>query len=237
MSLLTICQNAANEVGITAPSSLIGSTDQTAIRIYRAAVRTGSILSKKPWDRLVKRYNFNTVIGEPQYTLPSDYRSYVPGTLWNDTTDQEVFPASARRWTFEKVFPTSNYFDRARLLGNDSTTPTALGNSLTLHPTPTAVENIVFEYYSRNWVTNAAGDTEQDAFATDTDLTVFDEDLFELGVIWRLLKTLGQPYLEEKTEFDVQLEISLAQDGLAKSLHTDGNLPTLSNIPETGFGT
>jgi hypothetical protein len=232
MSLLDICQDAAEEIGFDAPSTIIGNTDPTAIRLLRLAHRTGAILAKKSWELLIKEATFDTTASEPQYNLESDYRSLVPDTIWNQTTDQPVYKISNTQWSYEKSAMTGAYEDRFRLLGDDAGPD--IGARITIHPTPTAVETIYYQYYSKNWLTN--GGVEYSAFQGDTDEVIFDEDMFTMGVIWRLLKTLGQPYLEEKTEFDRELEICLAQDGATEKLHADGNFPALSNIPETGFG-
>jgi hypothetical protein len=235
MSLLTACQNVADEIGIAQPSSIIGNTDETATRLYRAAVRTGSILAKKPWHLLIKETTFSTSASEPQYSLPADYRSYVPETMWNQTTDQPVFPITADKWALEKNAIVTTFYDRARLLGDDGNPD--IGRLITLHPTPTATETIYYQYWSTNWITDQNGANEASSFTTDNDLAIFDQDLWELGIMWRLLKNMGQPYFEEKTEFDRELEIALAQDGLQKNLRADANYPRYSNIPETGFGT
>ena len=234
MSLLTMCTNVANDIGLSEPGSVIGNTDQTAVRLLRVAHRVGSIMAKKPWELLKKRESFTTSASEPQYDLPADFRSIVPETVWNDTSDQQVFVASARLWSYEKNVLTSNYFDRIRLLGDDAAP--SIGRRITLHPTPSGTETITFEYYSKNWLTDSGGSTERSAFANDSDVVIFDEDLFEMGMQWRMLKTIGQPYDEEKTDFDRQMEIVMAQDGVQENLHADGNFPALSNIPETGFG-
>ena len=234
MSLLTIVEDAADEIGFTKPTSLIGNTDATAVRFLSLANRIGKILAKKNWHELIKTRTITTVASEPQYDLPSDLRSILPNTAWNQTTDQPMFIISPRRWSYEKSVVTSSYFDNFRLLGDDAGPD--IGSRFTLHPTPTAVETLFYQYYSSNWLTNSLGTIEYSAFNDDSDLPVFDEDLMTLGVIWRFLKAIGQPYQDEKVDFDRQQEILMAQTGGTEALRTDGNIPLLSNIPETGFG-
>lgn len=234
MSLLTICQTAAEEIGFDAPSSIIGNSEASAVRLLRLADRTGKTLAKKNWDLLLKEYTFSTTASEPQYALPSDYRSMASDTAWNQTSNQPMWRISQSCWAYEKSSVSSTYDDRFRLFGDDASP--SIGAKFTIIPTPSATETIYYQYYSTNWLTDSGGTTERSAFASDTDVTIFDEDLMTLGVIWRLLKSLGQPYLEERAEYDRQVEICMAQDGVAASLHTDGNSPTLSNLPETGFG-
>jgi hypothetical protein len=234
MSLLTICQNAAEEIGFKKPATVISNTDTTAIRLLRIATRVGSVLAKKNWHELIKTYSFTTTASEPQYALPSDFRSYLNDTAWNQTTDTQMFLISPQRWSYEKSAVTSSYHDRFRLLGDDAGPD--IGARFTIHPTPAAVETMIYEYYSKNWVTDAGGTVERSAFVADSDLVVFDEELFTMGVVWRMLKSIGQGYSEEKADYDNQVEICMAQSGATEKLHADGNIATLSNIPETGFG-
>lgn len=234
MSLLTICRNAANEIGFTAPSTIIGNTDDTAVRLLRAANRTGSTLVKKPFHQLIKPYTFTTMASEPQYDLPSDFRSMVHTTAWNRTTDQRIFIISPQRWSYEKSAVTTNYHDQVRFLGDD--TSPSIGRRFTIHPTPEATETIAYEYFSTNWLTDSGGTTERSAFAADTDVPILDEDLFELGVIWRFLKSVGQSYAEEKMEYDREVDIALAHSQIPEKLYADGNQPAISNWPETGYG-
>ena len=233
MTLLTICQTAAEEVGFTAPGTIISNTDATAIRLKRIASRVGKTMAKKNWPELIKPYTFSTSAAEPQYVFPSDFRSMINNTAWNQTTDKQIFLLTPQLWSYEKSANVTTIEDKMRFLGDDAAP--SVGSKLTLHPTPNAIETIRFEYYSTSWCTSGGG-TEQSDFAADSDLVVLDEDLFTLGVVWRMLKSIGQPYTEEKTEFDQQQEICFAQSGGTETLHADGNTTTLSNIPETGFG-
>jgi hypothetical protein len=234
MTLLTICQDTANEIGFGSPGSIVGNTDATAVRLFALANRVGKILAKKNWHELIKTTTFSTSATEPQYNLASDFRSLIPETIWNQTTNTQVFVISPHRWSYEKSVVTGNYFDSVRFLGDDAGPD--IGARITIHPTPDAVETIFYQYYSTNWVNDVSGTIERTAFVADTDVPIFDEDLVTLGVIWRFLKAIGQPYLDEKADFDRQQEICMAQSGGTEALITDGHLPLLSNIPETGFG-
>ena len=71
MSLLTICQNAAEEIGLNKPSTIIGNTNATAVRLLRHATRTGAVMAKKNWHELIKTVTFSTADGEPQQALPA----------------------------------------------------------------------------------------------------------------------------------------------------------------------
>ena len=150
MTLKTMCQNAADEIGIKKPTTIYGNTDATAVRLYRQAIRVGKLLAKKNWHELMKAATFSTSASEPQYDLESDYRSMVPDTIWNQTTDRQIFLISPQVWSYEKSVTTATFDDRFRLMGDDANPD--VGARITIQPTPDATETIYYQYYSKNWI-------------------------------------------------------------------------------------
>jgi hypothetical protein len=97
----------------------------------------------------------------------------------------------------------------------------------------------VYEYVSRNWCISLANVTQPD-WVADTDVSLLDESVLELGVIWRLLHRLGLDYSVEKDEFDYRLDMLVARDGGTAILdiapYDRLTLIGPYNVPETGFG-
>ena len=60
MSLLTICQTVAEEIGFTAPTSIVGSSSKTAKQLLRIVNRSGQKLARFPWVILQKENTFVT---------------------------------------------------------------------------------------------------------------------------------------------------------------------------------
>lgn len=226
MSLLTIAQNAADEVGVNRPSSVIGSTDATAIRILRYAIRVGRELVKDHCPYLIKEHTFSTSNGTEAYSLPSDFDHFVPFTHWNRTTDRRMHPILPSEWQLLKSgLTTTSINDRFRIRGAD--------RELLLDPTPNGTETVAFEYVSKNYCESVGG-TGQSVWTADTDVGVLDEELFELGIIWRLLNRLGMPYAEEKAEYQgMKARIEAQINPIKVSL--DGRHPPRSNIPDSDF--
>lgn len=226
MSLLTIAQNVADETGLTQPASVIGNSDATAVRILRYLVRTGRDLVKDSSPYLVKEYTFSTVNGTAAYSLPSDFDHFVPFTHWNRTTDRRMHPIEPNEWQLLKSgLTTTSIDDRFRIRGAD--------RELILEPTPTSAETVAFEYVSENYCESSGG-TGQAVWTADTDVGVVDEELFELGAIWRILNRLGMPYAEEKAEYQSMKNTIMAQINPQK-VALDGRHPPRSNIPDSGF--
>jgi hypothetical protein len=226
MTLLTICQNATDEVGLSKPASVIGSTDATAVRCFRYAVRTGREFVKANIPYLYKEHTFSTVAAQNNYTNPTDFDHFVPFTNWNRTTSRRMLPILPNNWQeLKSGLATVSINDQFRIRGSD--------REMLLEPTPTSIETVSFEYVSKNYCENAGG-TGQSVWSADTDVGVIDEELFELSLIWRLLNRMGEPYAEEKAEYQRLLNTMKAQINPQK-VHLDGHIPTPSNIPDANF--
>jgi hypothetical protein len=82
--------------------------------------------------------------------------------------------------------------------------------------------------------------TTQGDWVADTDVAILDENLIELGVIWRLLARLGLAYAEEKDEYEREVDKAVARDGANAILdlapYDHLTLIGPNNVPETGFG-
>ncbi len=246
MSLLTICVNAIRDIGIesnTVISSIIGNTSPSAQRAFQAARRAGISLAKRAnWSALVVEHVF-TAGGQTQFLLPSDFRSMVNDTLWDRSRYWALRGAlSPQQWQLYKssIIGTATIEQRWRIRipsGSGAGTPT----DFTIDPVIAATDNstFVFEYVSNNYVLSAAN-MPQNGWLADTDVSVLDEDLLELGVRWRLLRRLGLAYEEEREEYEREVDKAVARDGGTATLSLVPN-PRLIlvgpyNIPETGFG-
>jgi hypothetical protein len=226
MSLLSICQNAADEVGIRRPTAIINATDATAVRCLRYVKRVGRELVKMNIDYLIKEHTFPTVASQEIYSLPSDFDHFVPFTNWNRTTSRRMYPIQPNEWQyFRSGLATVSLNDRFRIKGAD--------RDFSIEPIPTSVETVSFEYVSENYCESAGG-TGQSTWTADTDVGVIDEDIFEMGVIWRLLNRMGQPYAEEKAEYQRSLNTMIAQINPQK-VSLNGTIPASSNLPDSDF--
>jgi hypothetical protein len=63
MTLLSICQQVANDLGLSVPTSIVNNTDQTAARLLAQAQKAGQSLARKPqggWVAMIQEYDFTT---------------------------------------------------------------------------------------------------------------------------------------------------------------------------------
>jgi hypothetical protein len=233
MTLLTICQDAANEIGVPSPSAVIGSTDTTAIQLLAAANREGkNLVTGYDWEVLVKEENHTAIANESQGRLTAiatDFERFSNNTMWNRTSDRKFYgPLNNTEWQTLKGSVQSgitNYF-RIR------------GGKLLMNPVPTVGDAIYFEYISEWWVdTTGNGDANATRYAADANTTILDENLITLGVIWRFLKQKGLPYDNQLQEYQIKLFEKQAKDGAKPIIRMSGSsrlfLPV--NEPEGNF--
>lgn len=237
MSLLTICQDAATACGFPSPSSIVGSSDKTAKQLLSLAIREGHYLStKKDWSRLVSEHTFTLATADQDYALPADFRWIIPNTTYNRDDNRIVLnPISSQDWQFLKAWTSISGLTRRARIRN---------NLIEFEETIAAADNgktIAFEYLSSYWADTAAGGAKKSKFTLDTDVSLIDEELVTLGLIWRFRRAKGLDFEDERAEYLAQLNVIKAADGGARTLSMNSSTAkslslTNPNISDTGYG-
>jgi hypothetical protein len=230
MSLLTICQNAAQEIRVAKPSTIVGNTDETAVMLLRAASRAGKVLARRhDWQVLQKEATITTADATASYALASDYDHHVNDTLWDRTNYWKMTgPTSPQDWqTLQSGIVTSGVRRWFRVKAG----------LMYIYPTPSSADTLAYEYVSNGWCQDAGG-TAQTDWAADTDTGVISEYLIEAGTIWRGLKAMGMAYAEEKQEHDAEVDLAVMRDAGAPTvqMHGEAKFDYGVNVPEGGFG-
>lgn len=243
MSLLSIVQNVCDEIGFAKPSTVIGSSDKTAIQMLALANRGGKQLAKRGkgiggWAVLQTEHTFTTINGTAEYALPSDYAFLIDDTLWDRTNFWKLRgPVSVQEWqTIKSGVLASSTGPRRRV----RIKPSASSNvkAVFVDPTPaTTGDTLVFEYVSDLWCESSGG-TGQSVWTLDTDTGILDENYLELDLKWRFEKAKGLEWGQDFREFELEIAQALARDGGGQSLNLAGSddLFLTANLPETGFG-
>ena len=235
MSLLTICQDAADACGFGRPTSIVNNSDTTARQLLALANQQGEQMSKaKNWSVLVEEHTFVLSTSDQDYALPADFRWIVPQTTWDRDDDRIVLnPITGEEWQFLKAWSSvAGLNRRARIRAGQ----------MEFEQTITAADNgktIAFEYLSKYWADVAATGTPKAKFTIDTDISRIDEALFTLGLIWRFRRAKGLPYESELAEYQTQLDLTKAGDGGARRINMGGQrfLGVVDpNVPEAGYG-
>lgn len=186
MTLLKICQDVADEVKDNRPGSIVGNEDPTAQVLLRLAQKVGrDLMESVEWQVLRKEQTFTAVAGENQANiLPDDFNRFVKETFWDRTNKVLIAgPIQAVEWQSIKA-QGHTYLDPKFI---------HRGNAVSIYPAMGGGESLAFEYVSDEWCTDSAGTTGQTAWAADTDVSLIDEELITLGVLYEHLASEGQP--------------------------------------------
>lgn len=209
MSLLTVAQAVAEEVGIGAPSSVIGSSEDTAKQLLRLINRSGRQLAKRNWTILQREHTFTTSNGTASYDLPSDFDRIIDRTAWDRDSYWTLRGGmSPRDWQVKKSGLVS-----ASIRSSFRIKPDTRVNKFFIDPTPSSSIDMVYEYASTQWVKDSSNSAGKTAYAVDTDVSLIPEELIEMDVIWRFLNRKGFAYAEEKLEAEKAIDRAFAADG------------------------
>lgn len=240
MTLLSIIQDAAVNIGLSKPSSVVGNTEQQVIELLGALNSEGKFLVRDtpPLPQLQKQASFTTLAVEMQGSLVSmapDFGYSVRNTLWDRSKTWPLTgPLSAQEWQYAKARLVSGPFYQYRIMIN----PTTNLNSLYLYPVPPAGETFYFEYVSKHFVASSDMATTYAEFgASDNDVGLIDEYLLQLGVEWRWLRTKGfDSWTQRKKDYDMYRGSVKGQDGGSTAFTVGPALPQLKTglIPPDG---
>lgn len=165
------------------------------------------------------------------YPLPADYETITDNTHWDKTKHWQMLgPVDAQQWQWLK----SGYI---------STGPRVrwriLGNTFQIWPPYNTQEYLGFEYRSKGWARNAAGDV-LNSFQNDSDTTVLDDSV--VAILTKLkyfqIKSFDTTSLQQ--DYIRYLNVAKANDKGSATLsfapQPSAVLIGWANIPDTGYG-
>ena len=238
ITLLAMCQRALREKGqFNVPSTIVGSTDPTTVRLLTLADRTGRwIANYTTWQVMIQTYTFATVNGTETYALPSDFVSFIDLTQWDRTNYTPLRgPQSAAAW---EVIRSGNVASASQLMS----VWRVAGNLFAIRPAPTTVRTIAYQYLGKNYIL-ASGDSSatKEYFTVDTDTCVWSDDLMVLGIKERMEAVALGIEWAPSAEYQSFLDGAVSSDG-GKAVITFGQPQWLQgimgsgNLPESNFG-
>jgi hypothetical protein len=229
MSLLTIVQNAAKELGLSSPSSAYASTDAQVVQLVALAQREGKELMRDyDWQALITPHTFLGVANNdqaPSTPIPTDFDRFIPETFFNHTRKRPVFgPISPQEYRFALSVVATTLVESFRVRGN----------TILITPVPVTDDLYIYEYISNKWCQSSGG-TEQTAWAADTDTGILSEDIMTLGVIWRFLKAKDFDYSEAFRTYEALKAKIQSRDGGKRRVsmaHRTTNYPRAPYVQE-----
>ena len=165
------------------------------------------------------------------YDLPPDYETITDNTHWDKTKHWQMLgPVDAQQWQWLK----SGYI---------STGPRVrwriLGNTFQIWPPYNTQEYLGFEYRSRGWARNAAGDV-LNSFQNDSDTTVLDDAVIALLTKLKYFQIKSFDTTALSQDYQRYLSVAKANDKGSATLsfapQPSAVLIGWANIPDTGYG-
>jgi len=239
MTVLSIVQDAADEIGLPTVSQVVGNEDPTVKALYRALVKEGRDLLKEDpaWSFLIREYTFDTVDGQEEYALPDDYQRMLNNTCWDRNQFWQVRGGiTPQQWQVIR----SGLYQTARLSSNFRLKANADGTkkAFFLDPVPSSVRTLVFEMQSTSWFYEPPGTLRIGKPEGDGWEIKFDDDLVTRGVVWRFKAMRNLAFAADLADYQSYRDALIAQDRAPPTLTVNESpwrLP-LGNIPDTGFG-
>ena len=167
-----------------------------------------------------------------KYSLPSDYESAVPRTMWDLSKHWEMLgPESPQQWEW-------------LLSGFISTGPRIrwrlLGKYFQIWPGVSTNELLGYEYRSNGWALSSTG-VVKTSFTADTDTCIYPDRLMVLATKLKYFEAKGFDTTSMFRNYIEEFEIVRAQDISAANLSFAPRPGTVligyDNIPDTGYGT
>jgi len=234
MTILTAVQKACAQLSLEVPTAVFSSveTDIIAMRTL-ANVEVSEIVRRHDFQALRRQRQFTTVATEEQVGIfPDDYFRMVNGTFQNRSLNRPIWgPLTPQAWQREKALPIYTSPNYAYVERN---------NKILFSPTPSAGNEVYFEYITINSVTAQDG-TEKQYFTADSDTFQLDEKIIELALVWRYKSSKGLDYAQELSAYETNVTNQIAQEQPAASISMDGRSPRymlgMPTIPEGSWQT
>jgi hypothetical protein len=189
MSLLSIAQTVAANVGIEAPLSVLSNTDPSAVKMTVFSQATGDELARRvDWAPLRKTVTLIGTGANADLALPSDFLRLISGLSVRTAAGNPIRTGlSSDEWnTLSAVSGTPRY---ARLNGG----------SLSLYPYLAYADTVTVTYQSNAWAPTG------NKWANDGDVPLVPEALVTQGTIWRWRRQLGQDFQDYLAEYEAMI--------------------------------
>ena len=188
MSLLSVVQALAKNVGMQVPSSVYGSSDRRWIEALEMANEAGRELARRvDWSALAGTTTLTGTGADVAHSLPADFDRLQRGVTVTHSTGT-VRPLTRHEWnTLTAAQGNPRYF----LLEDDT---------IRLFPYLASADTVTVYYQSERWVGANTG------YTADDDEADIDENLLAMGLIVRWRRQKGMPYEDFEAEYEAALQ-------------------------------
>lgn len=209
MTLLTAVRRAARQAGLTPPSSVMGSGEETWLQMVEWAQETVDDLAlRHDWRAL---HSTSTITGDgstTDFAVPSDYARL------------SKMPALSRDGSLSGFWPagplTSPDWISATTLMNVGTRGAfqVEGGYVKFAVAPASGETYTLSYQSSKPIYQIGSGTPGNIaeWTYDTDVARIPERLLRLGIVWRWKAAKGLDYAEAMSSFERAFESEASHD-------------------------
>ena len=188
MTLLSVCQSLAKNVGMAVPTAVASNTAREWVEAVDFANKTGEELARRvDWGQLTETATLTGDGTNKVYDLGASFSRLTQGVAINGAGGA-IRPLTRAEWnTLTPVQGVPRYF---LLEGNEVTLWPYLANAVTATAT----------YQTKAWT--SAGTT----FMADTDTSLIDEEILTKGLIVRWRRQKGMDYADFEAEYEAALQ-------------------------------
>lgn len=212
---LAIVQSFCRLSNVPVPTALYGATDPSVLQLTEALYSALADLRQAACFEVQKqKYSFSTEASRAQYPLPANFYKPIPQTHYNQSTDLQLIHASDSDMAYMLYGNGGDESEYSfRIFGPD-VARTTLGQ-MELHPTPSSIVTLSFEYINANLVLPAtwtAADSDlYETIGADTYVVPFDYDLVLLGLSAKFRNPTGGDWQSAEAEFQRKISAASAR--------------------------
>lgn len=235
MTLLTIVQEALEEIGVEAPVTIVGNVNPTAKQALALANRALKETAKRTkWEALTREASITTIADQAEYDLPTDFKSVHNQTMWNIDQRRPTLAVTPQTWAFLQAFTDVSSIVLHYRIFRD---PGSNVQKVQFFPTPGADQTINYEYVSDS-PAESDGGILRAKFLADTDRALLSEDTITLGLIWRFLQKKGMPHAEELNDYEtaIRYDADATPSGIVNMGSGSIRRRTVLIVPDTIVG-
>lgn len=233
-TVLGIVQAFARKKGLPVPTTIFSTSDAGALQFRELLQDIGDdLLPRTNWKVLMRTASWSALDavdqGDVTVLFPEEMKSISEGSFWNISKRLPIEgPLTEQEWIQIQALVMTPY-GKFRIAAN----------RLLVYPAPTLDDSLSLAYKSGNWLMDVAGAGK--AFITaDTDVPLFDRNLFSLGLdfFWKRLKEL--PYVVEQDRYEAAVEDAASQNTVGRRIFLSGGSDQVARpgivVPTTNWG-
>jgi len=190
LTIVEIARNVGREVSVTAPETIVGNSDATAIDFLNTITKACEEVSRRvDWGDLEAETSFSGTGAKTTYILPVDFSRLTQGASVLTQAGNPVRGGLSN--------------DEWRLLEASTATPRYFhisGSGISFWPYLPSGETVSLTYQSK-YFTNSGFDV----FSADDDTLKIPHEVVEKCAIYKWRRRTGQSYADYEAEYEASL--------------------------------